>query len=135
MSRKAINADYATSRQIDEEAGTRAKIYSKKLGRRLYAVDVLALPEERATKLIAFHLSNEYMVEFMELCRKALPPEGVTQRFDRTRRFPPAYRSMRELIERTEHRSLLEVVLNDFNTQHPDAYYDILERLYGVKTH
>lgn len=135
MSRKAINTDYATTRQVAEETGVRAKIYSKRLNRRIYAVDVLALPEERASKLIAFHLSNEYMVEFMELCRKALPPEVVTQRFDRTRRFPPAYRSMRELMERSEHKALLEVVLNDFNQEYPDAYYDILERLYGIKPH
>lgn len=134
MSRKAaVSSDYMTSRQQEQLSSTRASIFSIKLGRRMYAVDILAIPEERHSKAIALHLSIDHTVEFMELCRKVLPPESVTQRFDRTRRFPPAMRSMREIMERTEHAKVLEAVLNDFNTLYPDQYYGVLEKLYGIK--
>jgi hypothetical protein len=133
MPRKAVNTDFMTTRQQEMLSGDRAAIYSTKLGRRIYAGDILALPEERHSRAIALHLSIDHTVEFMELCRKALPPESVTQRYDRTRRFPPAMRSMRELMERTEHRKVLEAVLDDFNKLYPDQYYEILEKLYGIR--
>jgi hypothetical protein len=119
---------------VAEETNQRAAIYSKKLGRRMYAADILAHPEERASKAIAVQLSVQYRVEFMELCRKALPPESITHHIDRERRIPPAMRSMYGVMQRSENRSLLEVVLNDFNDKYPDFYFDILERLYGSKT-
>jgi hypothetical protein len=133
MSRKAINADYMTSRQLAENNGERAALYSSKLGRRVYAVDILAFPQERASKTIAYHLSIDYAPEFMDLCRKVVQPESVTQRIDRTRRFSPAWRSMQEVMGRTEHRQALERVLDQFNELHPDQYYEVLEKLYGIK--
>lgn len=134
MSRK-VTSDFMTTRQQEMLSGSRAAIYSTKLGRRIYAADIVAFPEERHSRAIALHLSIDYTVEFMDLCRKALHPESVTQRYDRTRRFPPAMRSMREIMERTEHKQVLEAVLNDFNKLYPDSYYEILEKLYGIQTH
>jgi hypothetical protein len=133
MSRKAVNTDYMTTRQQDEASGARAALYSKKLQRRVYAVDILAFPEERASKTIAYHLSIDYAPEFMDLCRKIVPPESVTQRIDRTRRFSPAWRSMQEVMDRSEHRQALERALDQFNELHPDEYYATLEKLYGIK--
>lgn len=132
MRRKATS-DYATSRQLAEEAGQRAAIYSSKLGRRVYAADILAHPEERASKAIAVRLSTNYRVEFMAVCAKALSPESITHHIDRTRQIPPAMRSMYAVMQRQENRQLLEVVLDEFNKQYPDFYYDVLEQLYSVK--
>lgn len=125
------NRDFMTSAQLEQPIYQRVQLYNSTLKRRVFAEDILKQPEHRDNRAVAGVLSVDFLMEFMDVCRKVYPPSQAV--YDPKKVLPPGMRSMHELLFDLKLRDKLSKALEEFAAEHADQYFETLTDLYGSR--